>query len=338
MATINSREDQDGITIGWQAIVRRKGHPSQTKTFRAKKDAEQWARSIESAMDKGVWRDTSVAERTTLKEALDRYAQEIIPTKKSGDREMGFLRQWQSRPIAKRFMASIEGQDVATSIREMEAEGKASNTIRLHLALLSHLFNVARKEWRMSSLVNPVESVRKPKLPKGRDRRLVGDEETRLLTACADTNPELSDIVLFAIETAMRQGEIISMEWRRVNWLSHTLYLPSGLTKTDTAREIPLSEKAEEILQRQQQRNPGQDGKVWTYTNNGMRAVYKRAVQRAGIEGLTFHDLRHEATSRLFEHNGFNPMEASAITGHKTLQMLKRYTHLRAEDLAKRMR
>ncbi|MCR2831102.1 site-specific integrase [Acidithiobacillus ferrooxidans] len=332
MATINSREDQDGITIGWQAIVRRKGHPSQTKTFRAKKDAEAWARSIESEMVRGVWRDRSEAESATLKECLERYAEEIIPTKKGdGRRELGFIRQWQTRPISCRFMAAIDGQDVSASIKEMEAEGKAANTIRLHLALLSHLFEVARKEWRMASLTNPVELVRKPKLPQGRDRRLVADEETRLLSACQSVNPELAAIVGFAIETAMRQGEIIGMTWTMVDLRRRVVHLPD--TKNGQARDVPLSTAAERILAALPRR---MDGKVWTYTQEGMRASWRRALMQAAITGLHFHDLRHEATSRLFE-KGFNPMEVSAITGHKTLQMLKRYTHLRAEDLAKRM-
>ena len=332
MATINSREDQDGITIGWQAIIRRKGHPSQTKTFRAKRDAEAWARAIEAEMDRGVWRDTSAAERTTLRECLDRYAQEIVPTKKGdGRRELGFLRQWRARPIACRFMAAIDGQDVAVSIKEMEAEGKSANTIRLHLALLSHLFEIARKEWRMASLINPVELVRKPKLPQGRERRLVDDEEARLLAACQSVNPELAAIARFAIETAMRQGEILGMTWTLVDPRRRVVHIPDP--KNGIARDVPLSSAAERVLSALPRR---MDGKVWTYTQDGMRASWRRALAQAGIDGLTFHDLRHEATSRLFE-KGFNPMEVSAITGHKTLQMLKRYTHLRAEDLAKRM-
>lgn len=330
MATINSREDQDGITIGWQAIVRRKGHPSQTKTFRAKKEAEAWARSVESEMDRGVWRDRSVSEGTTLKECLARYIQEVVPTKKGdGRRETGFARQWIDRPIACRFMAAIRGRDVADAIREMESEGKSPNTVRLHLALLSHLFHVAKVEWEMEGLDNPVESVRKPKLPQGRNRRLVDDEEVRLLAACQSVNPELHTIARFAIETAMRQGEIIGMTWAMIDLKRRVVHLPD--TKNGLARDVPLSSSAEQVLAALPRRL---DGKVWTYTQEGMRASWRRALDHAAIDGLTFHDLRHEATSRLFE-KGLNPMQVAAITGHKTLQMLKRYTHLRAEDLAK---
>jgi len=88
VATIDPRQDKDGITAGWQAIVREKGYPSQTRTFRTKRDAEAWARSIESQMDRKIWKDTSAAERTTLAECLDRYAGEILPDKKSTDRSL----------------------------------------------------------------------------------------------------------------------------------------------------------------------------------------------------------------------------------------------------------
>lgn len=331
MATINARKDQDGNTIGWQAIVRKRGQPSQTRTFRSKREAERWARTIESEMERGIWQDRTEAESTTLAECLGRYAREIVPLKKAPVQESSVLRQWQARPLAKRFMASIRGKDVADAIRDLEAEGKSPNTIRLHLALLSHLFTVAEKEWGMEALSNPVERVRKPKLPRGRDRRLVGDEEARLLDACRAMNPELAAIVGIAIETAMRQGEIMALTWDKVNLAHRTVTLEQ--TKNGEKRVVPLTTKAVRIFS-DLPRNI--DGRVWKYTNDGLRASYQKAVKRAGIEGLTFHDLRHEATSRLFE-KGFNPMEVSAITGHKTLQMLKRYTHLRAEDLAKRM-
>jgi len=243
VASITPSYDRDGEHIGWQVAIRRKGFPPQYKTFRTRKEAEAWAAVVESEMVRGVWRDRSAAETTTLKMCLDRYADQIIPTKKGGGRrELGFLRQWQARPIACKFMASIDGQDVVASIKEMEAERKSANTIRLHLALLSHLFEVARKEWRMATLVNPVELVRKPKIPQGRDRRLVGDEEVRLLAACRSVNPELAAIVVFAIETAMRQGEILSMTWGSVDLKRRVARLAN--TKNGLDRDVPLSNAA----------------------------------------------------------------------------------------------
>ena len=266
MATINSREDQDGITIGWQAIVRRKGHPSQTKTFRAKRDAEAWARGIESEMDRGIWRDRSEAESTTLKTCLERYLAEVTPKKKSKG-ESWYVKAWMARPIASRFMASIRGKDLASEIRAMEAEGKSANHIRLHRAVISNLFNVARREWGMESLENPADFVSNPKLPQGRDRRLVDNEEERLLAECDKSrNPWLRPCVIFAIETAMRAGEIVEtwkqdpsgaldadgkhlqikvsvgLQWSEVDLKKRTAHLPK--TKNGNARDVPLSSRA----------------------------------------------------------------------------------------------
>jgi integrase len=116
-----------------------------------------------------------------------------------------------------------------------------------------------------------------------------------------------------------------------VNLKKRTAHLPK--TKNGEARTMPLSSRAVATLENLPR---NLDGRVFGTTYEGIHQAFVRACRRAGIADLRFHDLRHEATSRLFE-KGFNPMEVSAITGHKTLQMLKRYTHLRAEDLAKRM-
>jgi integrase len=330
MAGVSAVYDREGEHIGWKVSVRKKGFPPQFKTFRTKAEALAWAAVVESEMVRGVWRDRSESESTTLGDCFDRYAKEVLPYRKDGGRRgLSFLLQWKKRPIASRFMASIRGEDVAACIKEMEAEGKSANTIRIHLALLSHLFTVARKEWGMENLSNPVELVRKPRLPQGRDRRLVADEEKRLLDTCNAMNPEIAAVVRIAIETGMRQGEIMGMTWDKVDVKRRTVLLDE--TKNGTRRIVPLSSAAVGVLEALPRRI---DGKVWTYTQDGLKAMYRKAVARASITGLTFHDLRHEAASRLFE-KGLNPMQVAAITGHKTLQMLKRYTHLRAEDLAK---
>lgn len=332
MAGFYEQIDQDGNRIGWQAKIRKKGFPSQTKVFRAKADAQAWAASVEGEMVRGLWRDRSESESTTLKECIERYLSEVTTHKKNGHPEELRLQQWLRRPIACRFMSAIRGKDVADVIKDMESEGKSKNTIRLHLAVLSHLFKVAKTEWGMEAITNPCEAVRKPRLPQGRERRLVGNEEDRLLDACrADENPDIIYIVQFAIETAMRRSEICGLQWENVNLSGRVALLPD--TKNGTVRRVPLSSSALEVLRALPRRL---DGLVWDVKADTVTRSFERACRRAGITGLTFHDLRHEATSRLFE-KGFNPMEVSAITGHKTLQMLKRYTHLRAEDLAKRM-
>ena len=229
-------------------------------------------------------------------------------------------------------LAEISGKRLALMVRHWEQpseahpKGLGPHSIRLYLALLSHLYTIARSEWGMPELANPVPLVRKPKLPRGRDRRLVGDEEERLLSVCEKTNPELADIVRFAIETAMRQAEIMELIWERVDFRNHTVFLQD--TKNGESRLVPLSVAAEDCLKRQRERREGSTkGKVWSYTTDGMRASYFKALKKTAIEDLTFHDLRHEATSRFCE-KGLPMMTVQAITGHKSTQMLKRYTHI----------
>ncbi len=341
MATIQKRGD-----LQWRARVRRHGYPIQTKTFTTKARAEAWVRQVETEMDRGTFVSRAEAEATTLAEALDRYAQEITPRKKAttANRERDRIRAWAASSLSQRSLASIRGKDVAAAIRDMEGRGLSANTVRLHLALLSHLFNTARAAWGMESLTNPVDLVKgqRPKLPHGRDRRLQGGEEARLLEAARDYGhapkaprgaSDIESIITWAIETATRRGEIAAMRWEHVDRTARTLLIPD--TKTGMPRIIPLSPAALAVLDKL---SPKTKGLVWNRSPDAISRAFMEVCKAAGIRGLTFHDLRHEATSRLFEKHGFSALEAAAVTGHKTMQMLKRYTHLRAEDLAKRMR
>ena len=330
MASFIPRKGPGGKRV-WQAHIRRRGYPAQVRTFDTKAEAEAWAATIESEIARGVFVSRVEAEATSLTEALDRYQSEIVPTKKQSDRERRRVAELtrQLGGLAARPMAAIRGKDIVTFIRERTARGAGPNTVRLDLALLSHLFNTARTAWGMESLSNPVDLVKgqRPKLPNGRDRRLVGDEHARLLSAAHTYGGEIGPLITWAIETAMRRGEIAAMRWEHVDRKAKVLLIPE--TKNGTPRRVPLSTVALAVLDGLPRRL---DGKVWGMRPDSISQAFERVCQAASIEGLTFHDLRHEATSRLFE-KGLNPMEVAAITGHKTLQMLKRYTHLRAEDL-----
>ena len=330
MATFRKRPGPGGRTA-WQAQIIRRGHEPQYRTFDTKAEAEAWAAIVESEMARGIFVSRAEAETTSLGEALTRYLTEVTPTKKptTAYRERVIGRQLGAHPLASRALASIRGKDMAAYMRQRQADAKGANTIRLELALLSHLFNTARTAWGMESLSNPVDLVKgqRPKLPQGRDRRLQGDEHARLLSAAQAYGGEIGPIITWAIETAMRRGEIAAMRWEHLDRQARVLLIP--LTKTGTPRRIPLSRAAVAVLDALPHRP---DGQVWSMRPDSISQAFERVCKAAGIEGLTFHDLRHEATSRLFE-KGLNPMQVAAITGHKTLQMLKRYTHLRAEDL-----
>ena len=331
MATFVQRPGPGGKRV-WQALVRRRGYPQQTHTFDSKAEAQDWAGGIENAMRRGVFVSHAEAENTTLAEALDRYLREITSTKKPSTvaREKNRVKTLGALPIAQRSLASIKGSDIATFIRGRQAEGLGANAIRLDLALLSHVFTVAGSAWGMESLGNPVKRIRgqRPKIPGGRTRRLVDDEHRRIVEAASkDQGGMIGPLITWAIETAMRRGEIAAMRWDHLDRKARVLLIPE--TKTGTPRRVPLSTAALGVLDSLPRRI---DGRVWGMRPDSISQAFERVCKAAGIEGLTFHDLRHEATSRLFE-KGLNPMQVAAITGHKTLQMLKRYTHLRAEDL-----
>ena len=330
MATFVLRKGPGG-TRSWQVKIRRRGWPPQSSTFDTRERAAEWARDIEHEMDHGVFVPRKEAENTTLTDALSRYEKEVTAHKKSRAGEAWTIRQWQSSKLANRSIASIRGKDVAEFIEERRASGHGPNTIRLLLALLSHLYTVAASSWGMESLRNPVPLARtaRPKLPRGRERRLQDGEEEKLLSVATEYGGEVRLIIQIALETGMRRGEIARMQWEHLDRKARVLRIPE--TKNGEARTVPLSAKAMQVLESL----PRQiNGKMWSMRDMSISHAFAQVCKRASVEGLTFHDLRHEATSRLFE-KGLNPMEVAAITGHKTLQMLKRYTHLRAEDLAK---
>lgn len=324
MATIQKRGPRQ-----WRVLIRRQGHPVQTRTFDTRVDAETWARSIESEMDRGVFISRKEAETTTLAEALERFIREYTPQLAAGATDARRAHKLQERKIASQMFAAIRGKDIADFIREREEEGMAANTIRLDLATLSRVFNLARTAWGMESLSNPVQTTPHPKLPGGRQRRLEWGEEERLLEACP---PSFRAVVLFALETAMRRSEIASLMWSQVNLRTSCLLLPK--TKNGDPRTVPLSPAALDLL-RGLPRNLS--GSVFGCSKDGITHTMSKACRKAGISGLTFHDLRHEATSRLFENTDLDIMEIKSITGHKTLQMLVRYAHLRADRLVDRL-
>ena len=306
----------------WFCQVRRKGHKSISRTFDTKAEAERWSLQIEASMGVGTYVDTRETLNTTLGECLKRYASEIVPGKKGADREQYRVNLWLADPMAARAIGTIRQVDVAGWRDNRLAAGISGATVSKDLALLSHLFTIAIKEWGMP-LQNPVASIRKPKANKARDRRLHPGEEAAILVQCSD---ELRDFVILAIETAMRRSEIVGL--KRSDIRGNVAVLHD--TKNGDARRVPLSTRAISAIQSLPLLI---DGRLFQYEADAYTHGFLKACKAAGVEDLHLHDLRHEATSRLFE-KGLDMMQVSSITGHKQLAMLKRYTHLRAEDLA----
>jgi len=330
----------------WKAIIRKRGWPTTIKTFRTKRDAQDWARRIEDDMVRGAYIDRAPSESTTFKSALTRYLAEVSPTKSPGTPRRETVR---AKPLFKMLgdyaIVAITPDLVARYRDDQLASGKSNNTVRLELALLSHLFTVAIQEWRMGLVYNPVAAVRKPTAGLGRNRRLLPGEERALLTACDEaSNPNLGWMVRLAIYTSMRAGEIKTLRRNQIDLTRRVVRL--NKTKNGSARTVPLVRQAVAVLREALAHpvrpmntdlvfwgEPGRDGRRRPYEYN---PAWRRALKRAGISDLRFHDLRHEAVSRLVEA-GLGDQEVAAISGHKSMQMLKRYTHLRAEDLVERL-
>lgn len=323
MATFRKRSN------AWQVRIQRSGYPDQSKTFKTRAEALAWARHIEAELDKGVSFCQTKRDQVVLKELLEKYLNEVTHKKKHSDVEGYRVKAWMKHPISERPVTSIKGEDIARWRDERLKLGKSPNTIRLELSVLSNLFNLASSEWGFESLTNPTTKIKLPKLPSGRARRL-GDDELQRIILNSDSE-FLKDIVIFAVETAMRRGEIVSIEWSNVNLKKRTVLIP--FTKNGESREIPLSPLALSVLQ-SLPHHAG--GKVFDITAHAITIAFGRACKRAGLNNLHFHDLRHEAVSRLFER-GFSLPEVATISGHKTWTMLRRYTHLSAEKIAQKL-
>ncbi len=336
----------------WKALVRKIGWPTTVKTFRIKRDAEDWARRTEDEMVRGVYIQRSGSERMTLQAALQRYLSDITPTKKLSTQKAEHTKAKQLiKGLGKYSMAALSAEVIAAYRDERLASltnrgtPTSNNTVRLELALLSHLYTVAIQEWGLGLTFNPVLNIRKPSPGEGRTRRLEAGEEMRLLRAVHDhSNPMLGWIVVIALETGMRSSEITSLKRSQVDMNRRVIRLND--TKNDGSRTVPLSRKATEVFAAALENpvrttetdliffgEPGKDGRRRPYAFTRAWSLVKAKL---GMKDLRFHDLRHEAVSRFVE-SGLSDQEVSAISGHKSMQMLKRYTHLRAEDLVDRL-
>jgi integrase len=326
MATIEKRGQF------WRVKVRRAGLPAQTKTFDNRTHAQQWARSVESDLDKGIVVDRRTAQRLSLAEVLERYRREVTPTKRGSLDENLRLKAMAQRPFARSRMSALTSSLLA-AYRDERLKVVSGATVNREFSVLSHAIDTARREWDVYLPTNPCTLVRRPPQGRPRDRRLQGDEEQRLLAACRGArNKWLVHFVALAIETGMRRGELLGLSWDNVDLERRTAFLL--VTKNGESRGVPLSSRAATVLRGL----PAScSGRVFgELTPLALRQSFNRATRRAGITGLRLHDLRHEATSRFFE-KGLNVMEVASVTGHKTLQMLKRYTHLSVTDLATRL-
>ena len=312
----------------WRVRIRVHGLPQLSKVFKSKHDARIWADRTERAMQMGL---LLPEHDCTLGELIERYGREITPTKRSGYKEILRVNKLSRHCIATIKLSNLNSNHIA-QFRDERLKTVSGTTVVKDLSLLSLVIKTAITEWGFKLPSNPVVSVKKPKENRARDRRLVDDEYDRLLKECVKRkNHWFKPLVVVALATGMRRGELLSLEWKHVHLDKSWAHLP--MTKNGDGRDVPLSRKALDELQALPR---DISGVVFPISISALRGLWDRSIRKADLQGLHFHDLRHEATSRFFEL-GLNVVEVASITGHKDLKMLQRYTHLRAEDLARKL-
>lgn len=327
MASFRKRNDR------WQAQIRRAGHSPISRTFVSRTEARRWAVAQEAKLAASAPTNATVCHNLTLGDLAKRYAAEVSPKKKGGEIERIRLTCLARDPLASVLIRRLSATDVA-EFRDRRLQVVSGETVRRELALLHSLLETAKAEWGIPLLENPASSVKKPAPSPARERRLVVDEISRLMSATqASRNDAFRDAVGFAIETGMRRSELLSLRWSSIDLTEGVARLGRG--KNGHSRNVPLSPAARKILAQREQQADG-DGPIFSLTPNAIRLAWQRLTRRAGITNLHFHDLRHEAISRFFER-GLSIAEVALISGHRDVRMLFRYTHLRAEDVAKKL-
>ena len=316
----------------WQARVIRDGYPAQTKTFKNKVEAEKWARLVESEIDKGQFVSIDEAQRTTLGDVIARYLVEVTPTMKGATEDTIRLKAIMRKPIARWSLANLSAARVAAYRDERLKEVSAGTVIR-ELAYLSSIINHARREWGIN-LPNPVQMVRKPQSPPAKTRVLTDQEVSRLMLALEPIGRRshwTKPVVQLALATAMRRGELLSLKWEHIDLNRRTAFLPQ--TKNGDSRTVPLSSTAVQLMAKLPKHISGGVFPVKAFT---LDAAFRRGLKRAGLTDVRFHDLRRTAITRLAEKLP-NLIELAAVSGHKSLMVLKQYYRPDPSELAKKL-
>lgn len=361
MAVIRAQQTTAGKK--WQAVVRKRGH-ALSKTFWRQVKAQDWARGVEDAIagattakpfDRTEWlRDpepelpeTPVDDGTPhagwiLKQALEHYRDTVTPKKKGAVQERKRIAQWLARDLAAMRMDKLTTDEVQAHVDARAGQGRAAPTIRNEVLLLSALYRYAADAWKLP-VVNPVTKARLPSLPAGRQRRLedaheegADADEARILSACREVGGDvLADLVALAVETGLRQGELLSLtkgEVKRRRGLT-SVELPDS--KNGHARRVVANKRAAEILSARSE-GLADAARLFPLPADTLRHQWAKARDKAGLPGLRFHDLRHEGISRMADR-GLTIGELQAQSGHRTAQILLRYVNARAGDIARKL-
>ena len=302
----------------YQAQVRRQGVQPVSRTFTTKKDALVWVRGIEARIDVG---ETNIAapKALNLGDLLKRYREEVTPQKKGAITEIRRLDRLLKDPVSKTPLPKITSHALAMFRDRRVKDGLRA--AQYDLSIIRHCWNIAKREWGIPLPPNPVSDIRIPNGIRHRERRLKNGEFEKLQKAAFTCrNIYIWPAILFAIHTAMRRSEILSLTWNDIDHKERIAKLWD--TKNGSSRLVPLSNQALLVLENL----PKNEIQVFATTDYAIRHSWDRLVTRAKIDDLKFHDLRHEAISRLFEL-GLNIAEVGQMSGHRDIRMINRYAH-----------
>ena len=320
MASLRKRNNR------WEVRVRRTGQPTQTKTFTLKSDAQQWAREAEIALEKGELLKKPKCSPITLEGAVKRYLEEVAIHHKGVASERYRLWAMVNRLGKAKPLTAITSKNIASYKVERQKE-VTSASVRRELNLLSSLFETAKNEWGIIALNNPVTAIKRPSDSVARDRRLTPTEKKQLSSESLRTgSQELHLAILIALNTGMRQGEILKLKWDDIDFGRNQIIVRD--TKNGSNRVIVLSSTLKNELLNVRQSSE----KLFTITASGLQKSFRKLTTRLQIRNLRFHDLRHEAISSFFEI-GLSVPEVQLMSGHRTLDQLMRYSHSSLQNI-----
>jgi integrase len=341
MAVIEKRVSRKG-TISYRAKIRLKGFPPINETFKRKTDADRWAQSKEAAMLEGRYFPEAKAKKNTINDMIEAYLNDLGVKNPRRAKEVKKLLKWWKAKFGHVTLADFKSEHVMQAqslLRDRDTIRKDENgkpikmsgaTINRYTVALSTAFNFGIKRLKWISH-NPVADVDKFKEPLNHIRFLSEQEIIDLLSACKRSqNPHLFNLVMIGIATGARRNEIARMKWEDVNEDGTRITLPK--TKNGEVRSVFVEGRASELLKKM--RSEKLEGQLLLFPSPNdpnrpidFRHAWEHALKTAKIKGVRFHDLRHSTASHL-AMNGANAVEIAEVLGHKTLAMVKRYTHL----------
>lgn len=331
MATFEKRVGTSGQAT-WRGKVRRQTGPFLTKTFSKKSDAEEWARSIEHKIDVGDHVPNTEARKRTLGDAIDRYLDVTLPRskhRKNASEQTRLLIVWKadlgSTPLVKLTSSVVaDARDRLSKKTNRAGKPLSGATVNRHVTALSAVLRVAVREYGWLTR-NPVTNVTRFEDSKGRERFLSDDERIRILAECrASWCKALLPVVQLALATGARKGELMSLQWTSIDLRRRTIRFLD--TKNGESRTVPLAATAITTI-KDWRADKLPVGAVFQLATGTIDLAWREARTRARLEDVRFHDLRHSAASYL-AMSGASLMDIAAILGHKTLAMVKRYSHL----------